>query len=139
MVGGGAAHAQQAQRLREQARRDAEARQRAQADARRRAEQLRQQKQAQRDRLNRNIANLNAQLQQKETAYNDAHRRWTQVNTQIASEEKEIARFSMERADASTKVAIMLGMTGAGASTLCNRLEGDKSTFGNQGSFATSA
>merc|ERR1740131_395733 len=135
MNGAAAAHAQQAQRLRDQARRDAEARQRAEAERRRREEQLRQQKAAQRAQLNRSISNLRTQLQQKTAAVNDAHRRLTQINTQVASEERDIAQFSVERADASTKVIIMLGMTGAGKSTLCNRLEGDESMFGNQGSF----
>jgi len=133
--------AQQAElrRLEEEARRQSAAKQRAEEEARRVADQLRQQKETQRGQLNRTISNLRAQLQEKCASYNDAHRRLSDINAQIAGEEKEIAEFKVERADPSTKVIVTLGMTGGGKSTLCNRLKGDESVLGNQGGCATSA
>jgi len=126
------------QRADEEARAQAAARQRAEEEARRRADQLQQQKAAQRAQLTRSRTALATQLQEKTAAHNEANRRLTEINTQIANEEREIAQFRAERADASTKIIITLGMTGGGKSTLCNRLKGDESTFGNQGGFATS-
>jgi len=125
-------------RKEEERRRAEEARRRAEAEAQRRAEQLRQQRQQQREQLSRSRATLAAQLQAKEGEHNAVHDRVMALATQIAMEEKEIESFRVEREDDSTKVIVTLGMTGGGKSTLCNRLKGDQSTFGNQGGCPTS-
>jgi len=125
-------------RKEEERRRAEEARRRAEAEAQRQAEQLRQQRQQQREQLSRSRATLAAQLQAKEGEYNQVHARVMTLATQIATEEKEIESFRVEREDNSTKIVVTLGMTGGGKSTLCNRLKGDESVFGNQGGCATS-
>eukprot|EP00485_Elphidium_margaritaceum_P011289 CAMPEP_0202705182 /NCGR_PEP_ID=MMETSP1385-20130828/17770_1 /ASSEMBLY_ACC=CAM_ASM_000861 /TAXON_ID=933848 /ORGANISM="Elphidium margaritaceum" /LENGTH=366 /DNA_ID=CAMNT_0049363361 /DNA_START=122 /DNA_END=1222 /DNA_ORIENTATION=+ len=60
------------------------------------------------------------------------------VRAQIATEEKDIAAFKPERDDANTKIVVLIGMTGAGKSTFCNRLYGDTSEDADQGPFETS-
>jgi len=136
---------QDAQRRAEQLRQEEEARrraeeqrQRAQAEAQRRAEELRQQRQQQREQLSRSRATLDSQLQEKQAEYNAAHQRVTNLSNQIASEEKAIESFRVEREDGSRKIIVTVGMTGGGKSTFCNRLNGDESTFGREGGCQTS-
>ena len=126
-------------RQQEEARRRAEqARRNAEREAQRRAEELQVQRQQQREQLSRSKSTLTAQLQEKESEYVQAHNKVVAIATQIAMEEKEIESFRVEREDNSTKIIITLGMTGGGKSTLCNRLKGDESQFGNQGGRPTS-
>ena len=126
-------------RQQEEARRRAdEARRNAEMEAQRRAEELRVHQQQQREQLSRSRNTLTSQLQEKEMEYNQAHQRTMRIATQIAMEEKEIESFRVERENNSTKIVITLGMTGGGKSTLCNRLKGDESIFGNEGGCETS-
>merc|ERR1712154_252341 len=61
-----------------------------------------------------------------------------ELSRQILLEEKEIEEFKVERNDESTKIIITLGGTGSGKSTLCNRMSGDCSLFGDEGPCKTS-
>jgi len=81
---------------------------------------------------------LSAHLKEKEAVYDEIHGRAECILSEIELEEKEIAEFQMERLDCSTKIIVTLGMTGGGKSTLCNRLNGDESEFGDEGTAQTS-
>lgn len=81
--------------------------------------------------LMRRRNNTVEQLKEKRAALSEAQRRLANITAQVASEEKDVEEFKVERADASTKIIVTLGMTNGGKSTLCNRMKGDTSRFGN--------
>jgi len=99
--------------------------------------ELSQEKQKRLNQLTREKTNLMNQLHEKEEERDTESDRVATMSKQIAMEEKEIESFRVE-SDDSTKLIITLGMTGAGKSTLCNRLEGDESKRGNKGGCPTS-
>eukprot|EP01083_Nonionella_stella_P176882 620174_1 len=97
----------------------------------RHAQEVRQQLQQRRTLL---ITQLNA----KQNEYNQKHSELLTLQHQITTEEVEIAEFKVERDEEGTKLIIILGHTGDGKSTFCNRLCGDVSLFGDEGPFETS-
>ena len=64
--------------------------------------------------------------------------RMQQLDVQINAEEKEISQFRLERNDKNKKIAVFVGKTGHGKSTLINRLYGDKSEDADDGPCETS-
>eukprot|EP01084_Bolivina_argentea_P109217 195193_1 len=60
------------------------------------------------------------------------------VSSQIDTEEKKVQNNFKYPEEESNKVVIIIGNTGDGKSTFCNRLSGDQSKYGDQGPFKTS-
>jgi len=87
--------------------------------------------------LQRTVVVLKGQLSDKETVYNKAKDKVSDLRRKIEDEEKYLEDFTVER-EKSTKIIVTLGMTGSGKSTLCNRLDGDESMEGNEGGAITS-
>eukprot|EP01084_Bolivina_argentea_P194638 333984_1 len=56
----------------------------------------------------------------------------------ICNEEKAISQYENAINDFNTKFIVIIGNTGDGKSTLCNRLYNDKSEYGNNGPFKVS-
>jgi len=81
---------------------------------------------------------LAAQRTEKRADLDKAREQAGTLAAEVATEEKAIAEFRVERLDKATKIVILLGKTGAGKSTFSNRLSGDKSKFGDQGPCKTS-
>eukprot|EP01084_Bolivina_argentea_P110628 197488_1 len=68
------------------------------------------------------------------------HDKLVNLAAQMSLEQKQVERFELERTDKTNKIIIAFGdRTGAGTSTFCNRVVGDKSEFGNNGPFKTSS
>jgi len=81
---------------------------------------------------------LAAQRTEKRADLDKAREQAGALAAEVATEEKAIAEFRVERLDKATKIVILLGKTGSGKSTFSNRLSGDKSKFGDQGPCKTS-
>ena len=92
------------------------------------------------ERKEQHLRTLNEHLQVMENEYRTLQTQIDYLDQQIESEEKEMSQsFRAEREDTSKKIIVTLGMTGGGKSTLCNRLKGDESIFGDQGGIKTSS
>lgn len=86
------------------------------------------------------LLTLQSQLHDKSVEYNETHGQLVKLQQQVDEEEASInSDFSEERENSSTKIIILLGITGDGKSTFGNRLVGDASKMGNEGPFKTSA
>eukprot|EP01084_Bolivina_argentea_P304736 526379_1 len=75
---------------------------------------------------------------QEEKRYIKSQQQITNLKLKIQSEEKAISKYEHAVNDDDTKFMVILGNTGDGKSTLCNRLYGDNSEYGDQGPFRVS-
>eukprot|EP00484_Ammonia_sp_Unknown_P023796 CAMPEP_0197033698 /NCGR_PEP_ID=MMETSP1384-20130603/12038_1 /TAXON_ID=29189 /ORGANISM="Ammonia sp." /LENGTH=360 /DNA_ID=CAMNT_0042463541 /DNA_START=52 /DNA_END=1134 /DNA_ORIENTATION=- len=81
---------------------------------------------------------LQEQMNTEREEYRKIDEQLQTIQSQISVEMKEIEAFQPERDDPNTKIVVLIGMTGAGKSTFCNRLWGDSSDEADEGPFETS-
>eukprot|EP01084_Bolivina_argentea_P134941 237868_1 len=75
------------------------------------------------------------QLSDKQKQLNELHSQFNQLEHKISVEQQKIDKFKIERNDPSMKLIVVIGGTGSGKSTLCNRMMGDESKEGHDGPF----
>eukprot|EP01083_Nonionella_stella_P172561 592648_1 len=85
------------------------------------------------------MAGLNKTLQSKQSEYRKIDQIHNKIKEELRIEEEQLMEdFEIERSDPDTKLVVVLGNTGDGKSTFCNRIKCDTSKFGNKSVFVTS-
>ena len=74
----------------------------------------------------------------EQTRYRESQKEINDLKLKIKEEEKAISQYDKAANDNNTKFMVILGNTGDGKSTLCNRLNDDKSEYGDKGPFLVS-
>jgi len=110
----------------------------AQEDAKSQREKLKKNQKELKEKLGEQRDTLSDHLKEKKADRDEIHGRAEGIKSEIEHEEKEMSKFEVERLDQSSRIIVTLGMTGSSKSTLCNRINGDDSKFGNKGSAQTS-
>eukprot|EP01084_Bolivina_argentea_P109218 195194_1 len=83
------------------------------------------------------LTKITEKFQAKSDECDNLNAQISAINSTIESEEKKVQHFKYPEEE-SNKVVIIIGNTGDGKSTFCNRLSGDQSKFGDKGPFQTS-